>query len=148
MLAAQIVVFDGAGQVAYDSPMMFGGGAETTRVPVPPGQYQAVISANGYAAQTVTINSPSNPTVGLTPGGTLIIHSSGSALQRGRLVSSQGIYRRPFNRDGVFGFAGASSQITNIQPGVYKLEVLGANGIVTKTVDVTIVEGQVTTVDA
>lgn len=148
-ISAQAVVYDGAGSVVYDSPMFFGGGsAEPIKVPVPPGQYKAVVSAPGYAAQTVQMMSPSKPTVALTAGGTLVIHSSSAAVQRGRLVSSNGaVYTRPFDRDGIFGIAGATTQITNIQPGIYKLELLGANNSVTKTVDVTITDGGTFSVD-
>ena len=149
VLAAQVVVYDGSGAVAFDSgPMMFGGGgAEPVRAPLPPGQYRAVVAAPGYAAQTMTINSPGQPTIGLTPGGTLQIHSSSSALLRGRLVGPGGIYTRPYNRDGMFGIAGATTQIGNVQPGTYKLEIVSANGSVTNSVNVTIVEGQIASVD-
>jgi protocatechuate 3,4-dioxygenase beta subunit len=148
-LAAQVVLYDGAGQIAYDQPMMMGGsGPDPVRIPVPAGQYRAVVSASGYASQSTTVVSPSRPTVALTPGGTLFIHSTSSGLQRARLVSSSGmIYSRPFNRDGVFGVSGALSQVMNVQPGAYKLEILGAGGSVTKSVEVVIVEGQVTNVD-
>jgi len=147
-ISGQAVVYDNAGTVVYDNPMFFSGSVEPIRVPVAPGQYRAVISAPGYAAQTLPVTSPSRPTVALTAGGTLVIHSSGTGLQRGRLVSTNGaVYTRPFDRDGIFGIAGLSTQVANIQPGIYKLEVLGANNSVTKTVDVTITDGGTTTVD-
>jgi large repetitive protein len=147
LLGAQVVVYDLAGQVAWDPGFSIGSTPGVVSIPVPPGQYRAVVSAPGYAAQSVTITSPSKPPVGLTPGGTLMIHSSSSALQRGRLVSGGMIYTRPFNRDGSFGIAGATSQIGNIQPNQYKLEILGPGGVVIKSVDVTIIEGTVTNVD-
>jgi protocatechuate 3,4-dioxygenase beta subunit len=148
VLAAQVVAYDGTGTVAFESgPMSFGGGAEPVRAPLQPGQYRAVIAAPGYAAQTMTITSPGSPTIGLTPGGTLQIHSSSSALVRGRLVGPDGVYTRPYNRDGMFGIAGATTQIGNVQPGTYKLEIVGANGSVTNRVNVTIVEGQLASVD-
>jgi protocatechuate 3,4-dioxygenase beta subunit len=147
-LAAQVVVYDLAGQVAWDPGFSMGSSPEAVSIPVPPGQYRAVVSAPGYAAQSVPITSPSKPSLGLTPGGTLMIHSSTSALQRGRLVTPGGtIYTRPFNRDGSFGIAGATSQIGNVQPNQYKLEMLGPGGLVTKSVSVTIIEGTVTNVD-
>jgi protocatechuate 3,4-dioxygenase beta subunit len=146
VLAAQIVVYDGGGAVAYDGgPMMFGS-AEPVRAPLTPGQYRAVVAAPGYAAQSVPITSPGQPTIGLTPGGTLQIHASTAGLMRGRLVSPNGVYTRPFNRDGVFGISGATTQVSNVQPGSYTLEVLGTNGSVVKSVPVTIVEGQLASV--
>lgn len=148
VLAAQLVVYDGSGAIAYDGgAMMFGGSAEPVRAPLSPGQYRAVIAAPGYAAQTVPITSPGQPTVGLTPGGTLQIHSKTAGLLRGRLVSTSGVYTRPFSRDGVFGVSGATTQVNNVQPNTYTLEILGANGAVVNSVMVTIVEGQVASVD-
>jgi hypothetical protein len=150
-LGAQVVVYDLAGQVAWDPGFSIGSTPGTVAIPVPPGQYRAVVSAPGYAAQSLPITSPSSPSIGLTPGGTLLIHSSSSsssvAIQRGRLVSGGMIYTRPFNRDGSFGIAGATSQVANIQPNQYKLEILGPGGAVIKSVDVTIIEGTVTNVD-
>jgi len=147
-LEAQVVAFDSANAVQFDNTFSFGGSADIVNVRVPPGQYRVVVAANGYAAQTVMLTSPSKPQVRLTPGGTLIIHSSTTSFQRGRLVSTTGgIYIRPYNRDGVFGISGATTQINNIQPGTYKLEVLGANGAVGKTVDVIVSEGVVTSTD-
>jgi hypothetical protein len=146
-LGAQVVVYDLAGQVAWDPGFSIGSTPGAVAIPVPPGQYRAVVSAPGYAAQSIPITSPSKPSIGLTPGGTLLIHSSSVAIQRGRLVSGGMIYTRPFNRDGSFGIAGATSQVGNIQPNQYTLEVLGPGGVVTKRVDVTILEGTVTNVD-
>jgi len=147
VLSAQVVVYDGSGAIAFDGGMMNFGSAEPVKAPLPPGQYRAVIAAPGYAAQTVPITSPGQPTIGLTPGGTLQIHSSNNAILRGRLVSPSGIYTRPFSRDGLFGISGATTQIGNVQPGSYKLEILGANGSVVNSVNVTIVEGQLASVD-
>ena len=144
----QVVVYDGAGSVVFDNPMGFSPTAEPIRVPVAPGQYRVLISAPGYATQTISMMSPSQKTIPLTPGGTLLIHSSSSSLMRGRLIASSGaVYSRPFDREGVFGIAGATTQVSNVQADNYKLEVLGTNGSVTKTIDVRITDGGVTNVD-
>ena len=53
---------------------------------------------------------------------------------RGRLIASSGaVYSRPFDREGVFGIAGATTQISNVQADNYKLEVLGTDGKATTT---------------
>jgi protocatechuate 3,4-dioxygenase beta subunit len=145
-LAAQAVALDASGQIAYDSPM-FGGGTEPLRLSLAPGQYRVIVAAQGYAAQSVTVTSPSQPTIALTPGGTVVVHSSATSSLRARLVNSSGIvYARPYNRDGIFMVAGENTSVFNVQPGRYKLQIL-EGGAVVKTMDVVVTEGGTVSAD-
>src|SRR5262249_4376586 len=128
-LNAMITVYDGSGQVAYDSgPLGRFGSPEPVRLALSPGSYRAVVSASGYATRTLTISSPSQQTVGLTPGGTLVVHTSSSSPLRARLIDSSGaIYQRPYSRSGEFTVGGEATTVPNVQPGTYKLQIIGDN---------------------
>jgi uncharacterized GH25 family protein len=142
------VVYDAAGLAVFDTQMTGGSDVPTTlHIPVGPGQYRAVIGAGGYAPQTVTVTSPSQTTLGLTPGGTLLIHSFAVTPLHARLRTAAGIYTRPFSRDGIFTITGATTTVANIQPGAYRLEVLDTAGNVALASEVIIAEGIVTNVD-
>ncbi|HKO56492.1 MAG TPA: carboxypeptidase-like regulatory domain-containing protein, partial [Thermoanaerobaculia bacterium] len=150
MLTANVVVYDGQGRVVHDEPFRFGGNAEAIKLTLAPGQYRAVVSAMGYSVRSVSIMSPSNQTVTLTPGGTVIIRSSASGVQRARLIDSSGqAYTRPNSRSAVFLLDGAPGMTTlqNVAPGSYTLQLLDTNDAVTKSTAVVVVEGQTATVD-
>jgi protocatechuate 3,4-dioxygenase beta subunit len=149
-LSANVVVYDAQGRVVHDEPFRFGGGAEVLKLTLAPGQYRAVVSAMGYAVRSVSIVSPSNQTVTLTPGGTLVVRSSASSVQRARLIDSAGqAYTRPNSRNAVFLLDGAPGVTTlqNVAPGTYTLQLLDGNDAVTSSKAVVVAEGQTATVD-
>jgi hypothetical protein len=144
-LDATIEVRDAQNRIVYDDPFRFGPGSTgALRLPLAPGQYRAIIFASGYATRSLTVVSPSQPTIGLTPGGTLVIKSSRSALQRARLVdgAGQGVYVR--FRSTYFTIDGSPGVTTlqNVAPGTYTLQVLSTGDVVLSSTQVTVVEGQ------
>ncbi|HSP15712.1 MAG TPA: carboxypeptidase-like regulatory domain-containing protein [Thermoanaerobaculia bacterium] len=142
LLNARVHVTDAAGAGVYDSPFM-GGSADVVKLPLEAGTYRAVISAFGYASQTITLTSPSTPTIGLTPGGSIAVQSKGSALRRARLIGADG--KTYFSMGpGIFTIdpSPGVTILNNIAPGVYTLQILGSGSEVTASTPVTIVEGQ------
>jgi protocatechuate 3,4-dioxygenase beta subunit len=146
-LNAAVVVYDGSGRQVYES-MFRGGGGETTKLTLAPGQYRAVIAAMGYAARTIMITSPSSPTIALTPGGTIEVHAKSSDMtRRARLVDASGAaYTRPFSGDPTYGVGSTVSTINNVAAGEYRMEIL-AGGVVVETKTVVVVEGQTAVVE-
>jgi hypothetical protein len=134
--------------VAFDSTGRFFGGSDSTaalKVTVAAGQYRVVIQVQGYAGRTVTLSSPSQQTIGMTPGGTLVIRSSGSAPRAARLLDANGqLYERSIfgNSQVMLNASPASVTLTNIAPGIYTVQVLDEQGLVSNSTKVTIVEGQ------
>ncbi|HUP49177.1 MAG TPA: carboxypeptidase-like regulatory domain-containing protein, partial [Thermoanaerobaculia bacterium] len=87
LLSASVRVTDMQNRIIYDTPMRFGGsGGESTKIPLEPGSYRAVVMAPGYAAQNIHLTSPGTLTVGMTPGGSIVIQSKRGELRRARLV--------------------------------------------------------------
>lgn len=145
-LNASVRATDGAGRI-YDSDFRLGN--EAVKLAVPPGQYRVTVSANGYAPQTFTLNAPSQQTVALTRGGTVVIRSRESARRRIRLMGANGAHMSP-GRTMVSWFAldpNGETTIVNVQPGQYTLQVLGDNDAVLDQTPVTVTEGQKTFVD-
>ena len=130
----------------YDSPMFGGGSADAIKLPLAAGSYSATITAMGYAPQNVTLTAPSSPTIGLTPGGSIIVQSKGNSLRRARLLGADG---REYSRG---GFGGAAiftvdpspgvTVLNNIAPGAYTLQILGDSNNVVATAPVTVADGQ------
>src|SRR5207237_9339121 len=91
--------YDAEGRVADESMnRIFGdNGAAAQKLKVPAGTFRVVIQMPGrdYATRIVTLSSPSQQTIGLTPGGTLVIHSSNSAARRAQLLDASGL---PYDR--------------------------------------------------
>jgi protocatechuate 3,4-dioxygenase beta subunit len=141
MLVAMATVLDSQGR-ASDTPPFRTGSPEPLQLTLSPGTYRVTVSANGYAAQTVTLSSPSNPSVALTPGGTLVIHSKSSAPSV-RLIDSAGnIYSRGFGQQNYpLNPSPGATTIPYIPGGVYRVEVLDANGNPLNATSVTIVDG-------
>ncbi|HEX8153495.1 MAG TPA: carboxypeptidase regulatory-like domain-containing protein [Thermoanaerobaculia bacterium] len=152
LLNASVVVIDAQGRTVYDDTFRFGGTAETLDLPVQAGQYRVTASANGYAARTMTIMAPGQQTIGLTPGGTLLVRSKHATPMRGRLIDSSGqvYYRSAYRGDGTFPIEakGFETTLRNIAPGVYTLQILGTTGdAVQASTQVTVIEGQIVGVD-
>lgn len=147
MLGANVRVTDLQGNdISGDGGFRFGGSAEPIKLSLAPGTYRASIQAMGYAQRTVMITSPSNQTVALTPGGTLLIRSKNSNALRGRLTDSGGnLYlASQFNPAGTFRVVESPGTTTlqNVAPGHYRLDVLDTNDQILKTIQVDVLEGQ------
>lgn len=130
----------------------FGGALEPMKLTLSSGTYRITLSAMGYATQTVTVVSPSNPTVRMTPGGSVVIRSKSTTTTRARLVDSNGLayMRSAFGGTGGVFTVDANPGVTtlqNIAPGTFRLEVLGPGDQVIKTVPLTVVDGQPTQVE-
>ncbi|MCU1246413.1 MAG: hypothetical protein JWN02_2323, partial [Acidobacteria bacterium] len=148
LLNAMVVVYDNAGRVVNDGTdglMRFGGAPQAVNLQLSPGQYRAVVFAMGYATSSVTITAPGKQSVGLTPGGTIVVQSKATERRQGRLVdgSGQPYPRSPFSRDGSFGLEASpgATTIQNVAPGTYTLQVLDKGAVVSQTT-VTVIEGQ------
>jgi uncharacterized GH25 family protein len=143
---ATLFVFDVQGRLVHESRAFLGGPATDadTRIPLAAGTYSASVSAFGYAPVNVTLRSPSQQVVGLTPGGTLELRSQRSTPVRVRLLDSNGMpYPRtggPTSRELLPG----TTPFPNIAPGTYTLQVLGDQEAVIDSKQVTVVEQQVT----
>lgn len=145
LLSAFVRVTDAQNRVVYDSPMRFGGGgAEPVKLALDAGTYSATISAQGYAPRRVTLVSPSSPTVGLTPGGSILVRSKGSTLRRARLLAPDG---QPYLRGGMNPIftvdpSPGVTQLENIAPGMYTLQILGNGDEVVGATQVNVMEGR------
>ncbi len=142
LLNARVHVTDARGAGVYDSPM-FPGSASEINLPLDAGTYRARINVSGYATQTVTITSPSKPTIGMTPGGSIAVQSKGTALRRARLIGADGTVYVSFG-SGIFTVdpSPGVTVLNNIAPGLYTLQILGQANDVTASTPVTVVEGQ------
>jgi exonuclease I len=96
----------------------------------------------------LAVQSPSAVrVVQLTPGGTLMIRSKHAERRRIRLIDANGIpYPRHMNprpsRDLVP--QPGTTQITNVAPGTYTVQLLGDGDVVEQTIQVTVKEGTAT----
>jgi large repetitive protein len=153
-LQANVNVFDQQGRFIQDTGFRFGGAVDTpgdVKLSLGPGSYTATVSAIGYAAQSISLVSPSNQTVALTPGGRIVLRSSRSERQRVRLVDARGHnYPRGPNRPPASDLAPSPSTLplSNIAPGSYTLQVLTNNDqTVVRSIPIVVVEGRTTEVD-
>lgn len=146
-ISAFVRAVDATNKVVYESPFRFtSGGSDTTTVPLDAGTYRVTVTASGYATQTVMMTSPSTQTVGLTPGGSIAIKSTGSTMRRARLMAADGReYARSFGFPAAFGIdpSPGTTLLENIAPGTYTLQLLGDGDAVVGSAQVTVVEGQV-----
>jgi hypothetical protein len=147
LLSANVSVTDMQGNlVAGDMPMRFmGGSAEPVKLPLAPGTYKVSAQAMGYARRTVIVSSPSTQTIGLTPGGTLLLRSKSSTPLRGRLIDSTGSSyygSNPLTNAFRITESPGTTTLQNIAGGHYRLEVLDMNDRVLKSIDVDVLEGR------
>jgi hypothetical protein len=150
LLSAYVTVVDMQGRTVYTPSFRFGGSAEETRLTLAAGTYRATVFAPGYAAQVLTISSPGKQTIGLTPGGSLVVKSKSSIRQRGRLVTADGnAYPRGMDATGFFTIdpSPGATTVTNIAPGMYRLQILDNADHVLTSVDVAVGEGSVQQVE-
>lgn len=145
-LTGIVVAFNRGGGVAHDSrgSMRFGDSApEDVSVPLPPGSYTATVSAFNYAPRSVTLTSPSTPTVALTPGGTIRLTSKHSQRRRYRLLDSTGTHYPRWEARPMPGFLMPGTvPLEHIAPGVYTLQLLNDNESVADTTQVMVREGE------
>jgi protocatechuate 3,4-dioxygenase beta subunit len=148
-ITARGVAFDMQGRVADETRMMFGGGddAGTVDLSLAPGTYLATITASGYAARSITVQSPSTQTVALSPGGTLLLRSKHNEEVRVRLIDANG---RPYPRmsallpSHMLVPAPGTTSLPNLAPGAYTLQLLQGE-VVVDSKRVVIGEGQTVT---
>jgi protocatechuate 3,4-dioxygenase beta subunit len=146
-----IVATNAAGQVVYEPVFRGGGSPDVTKMSLPPGTYTVSVAGNGYAQQTFTMRSPSRQTVALTRGGTLIVVSHASQSLRLRLLDTNGV---PYMYSPSRSFRNwmplepnSPSTYPNILAGTYKLQLLDDHDTLLKQTQITVSEGQTTTVD-
>jgi protocatechuate 3,4-dioxygenase beta subunit len=122
------------------------------QIPLPPGSYRISASASQFASNTVRASVPSSGEIpiGLTPGGTLMITSSADANELIKLVKPSGEeYVRCYcNGIAEIRLTGASTKVDHVAGGSYRMDVIDGKGSVKRSYPVTIVEGQITSVDA
>jgi protocatechuate 3,4-dioxygenase beta subunit len=151
LIASSVVVTDMQDRVVHEDFFRFDSGTEPLRINVAQGRYNVRVSANGYAPRFLTLNAPGTETVGLTPGGTLLVLSKGSERVTARLIDGSGksYYRSSFRPEGTFLLEprGFENKFRNVAPGAYTLQVLGANGAVEGSTQVMVSEGGVTSVE-
>jgi uncharacterized GH25 family protein len=134
----------------YDDYIRFNSSTESLRIPLAPGTYRVTVGASDYAIQSFTIDSPGQRMVGLTPGGTIMV-STTAPNARGRLVDAAG---QPYSRSGLRGMPQTfrietdplQSQLDNIAPGEYTIELLDEKNRVLRTTRVRVLDGQTVTV--
>ena len=142
--ATVIRIVDGAGQVVQaGGAMRFGGSSDSLKLTLSPGTYTVTLAAMGYANKIVNVTSPSQITVTMTPGGSLIVHSNSSKSQRMRLIDSNGAVYRVFNADP----SPLTTTVNNVAGGTYTLQVLDSSGNVINTIPVTVIDGQPAVLD-
>ncbi|HET7712248.1 MAG TPA: carboxypeptidase-like regulatory domain-containing protein, partial [Thermoanaerobaculia bacterium] len=149
-LNASVTVYDAQNRVLHDEMFRFGVAAESVRIAVPPGQYRATVSADGYAPRNVILTSPGHQYVELTPGGTIVIRSKAGTLRRAKMLDANG---QPYSRFRTFNPtltidpAPGTTTFRFIAPGNYTIQILGDGDVVVGSQVVTVMEGQTTTVE-
>jgi large repetitive protein len=138
------------GQMYDDFIRFMASSTEPVKIPLPAGSFTITVGAQNYAQRTFTMNSPGTQTVGLTPGGTIVVSSTNRSGIRGRLLDSTGAgYGRgrggnpnnfPVELDPL------QSTLENVAPGVYTLQLLDDKNNVLTSSQVTVVEGGTVTV--
>jgi len=121
----------------------FFGSNEVVKLALSPGVYQITVMARGYASQTLSMSSPSQQTIRFSPGGTLVLHSSASALVQARLIASSGVPygMNPFTQ-GIINLQPGATTLNNVPAGHYQLQVLDNTNRLTKTVEIDVLDGQ------
>jgi protocatechuate 3,4-dioxygenase beta subunit len=147
LLDGRVTVFDAQGRAVVDNRFFLDSTPQGVHLSLSPGTYRATVWAEGYAPRTVSLVSPSKPTIALTPGGQLTLRVKSGGTERVRLVDANG---QPYGRgpsiEGNFTVNGVAS-LQNVAAGVYSLQVLGPGNSVKQTLKVTVAEGQATNVE-
>ena len=126
----------------------FNSSPEAVKLTLSPGSYTVTLSAMGYAPKVINVTAPSEITVAMTPGGTLVLRSKSSAQQRVRLIDSNGgVY--PRGQNGIFMIdpSPLTTTLNNVLGGSYTLQVLDSANRVVNSIPITVVDGQQAAVD-
>lgn len=140
-----------ANGTTYDDYVRMASSAEPVKIPLPAGSFLVTVGAQGYAQRTRQMTSPGAQTVGLTPGGTIVVSSTMSNGTRVRLTDSLG-QNYNSNNARVGGYVRGApstpveqdplqSTLQNVAAGVYKLDLLDNSGAVLKSTQVTVTDG-------
>ena len=125
-LDAIVVVRDMARQIVANQHSGVGPDG-VLNIPLAPGSYLLSTSAGGYGTVTRPVTAPAQGlTVGLTPGGTLVIESPRDLRGRVRLIQPDGeeYVRCWCNGIAEIELKGRWTSIENITPGSYTVELL------------------------
>jgi len=150
LLNANVTVYDAQNRVVHEEMFRFGVSAESVRLALAPGQYRATVSADGYAPRNVIITSPGQQYVELTPGGTIVVRSKGSAPRRARMMDATGqpySRYRSFNPTLTIDPSPGTTTLRLIAPGTYTIQILGDRDMVISSQVVTVTEGQTVTAE-
>jgi hypothetical protein len=147
-LSAWISARDARGTTVFEQ-RSFGSSSDSIHVPLSDGRYRILASVYGYALRGVDVIVPSaDVTIALTPGGSLVIQSSGGGSHTAQLIDAVGAVHllNPYSVDGKFQVDPGTTTLNNIEPGSYTLRVLDTKGATESSVPVTIREGETTRV--
>ncbi|MCU1245402.1 MAG: hypothetical protein JWN02_1312, partial [Acidobacteria bacterium] len=129
----------------YDGALA--GGSEATRAPLAAGAYRVTVGATGYASASLTISAPGEQTVGLTPGGTIVVSSTSGTFAFMRILDAAGQPYRwgPGPAAGTIRLDPAPGQtpVANVTPGTYTLQLIDNRNNVVRSTQVTVAEGQI-----
>jgi protocatechuate 3,4-dioxygenase beta subunit len=151
-VTGMVWVYDGQGRLVYETMRGFRLGeadAGELKLPLAPGSYIASVTANNYAALNVPVQSPAAAirVIGLTPGGRLMVRSKHTDRRRIRLIDANGLpYQRmshPLPSRDLFPQPG-TTQLLNLAPGTYTLQLLGDGENVVDSTQATVQEGGTT----
>jgi len=141
-LTAWVHADSGNGQ-GYDGTVP--ASTEPTSIALSPGSYRLTTGASGYAPVTLTVDAPGEQTVGLTPGGTIVVSSSSDTFAFVRIVDTAGVPLRfgPGPAADLFRVdpAPGTTRIDNVAAGTYTLQLLAAGNVI-RSATVTVREGQ------
>jgi uncharacterized GH25 family protein len=149
-LSAQVTVFDMQGRIAHDTRgmMRFGDSAREMRLPLAPGSYTATIFAPDYAPRTVSLTSPSSPTITVSPGGTIVVRSRHNTRRRMRLIDASGMaYPRWSTTPATRDLPPGTATLEHIAPGAYTLVLLNEDESIGASQTVNVREGETVTTD-
>jgi uncharacterized GH25 family protein/protocatechuate 3,4-dioxygenase beta subunit len=139
---AQGRTLEGSGGFRYNPS------TEPVTLTLAPGTYTVTLTAMDYAPKSINVTSPSDITVQMMPGGSLVLRSKSSTQQRVRLIDSKGaIYPRGPN--GIFTLdpSPLTTTVNNVTGGVWTLQVLNSADQVINSIPITIVDGQQAVMD-
>lgn len=148
-VTASAMVFDAAGRVVLDSRGGFGGGETELNLALAPGSYTATVSSMGFAPQTIRIQSPGTQSVRVTPGGALHVRSKHASPMRVLILDASGTWYPRMGPTPPYRsiMPGVPMEASALAPGRYTVQVVAANESVVASTQVTVNEGQVTTID-
>ena len=135
-------------QLDNNAGFRFNSSPEPVKLTLSPGTYTVTLMAQGYAPKTLNVTAPSDITVQMLPGGSLVLRSKSSSQQRVRLIDPKGaIY--PRGQNGIFMVDPnpLTTTINNVSGGSWTLQVLDSSDRVTNTIPITVVDGQQAVVD-